>query len=112
MNKIAFFAAALALTAPAIVHAEQASDATTNVAVRYGDLNLANDHDAGVLLTRLQTAALNSCGASEFSFRDYQDAVRKSACYQASLSNAVAQVGSPALTARFTTAAPVTLASN
>jgi UrcA family protein len=97
--------------AAAAAEAFAASEAPTAVAVRYGDLDLSRPADAHALYHRLQTAALQACGASEFSVAPYQDAVRHSACYRQGLDQAVQAVNLPAIAALHGAAA-TTLASN
>jgi UrcA family protein len=91
------------LTAPAFAHAASA-DVTTDTAhvkVSFADLNLDRAHDASILLDRVQTAALESCGASTFSLPDYRAAVQRSACYRAGVAQAVNRIDAPRLTALY-----------
>ena len=111
MNKLAVCVLALAATIPAIGHAAP-SDDTTSIRVSYSDLDLNRPKDAAVLLGRIQDAALESCGASAFSFRDYREAVRRSACYQSSTARAVAALDTPMVTSLYEQGARLTLASN
>lgn len=107
-----FCAAALALAIPAAGQAAAArDDQPVSVKVRYGDLNLTQTHDAAVMLRRLDNAALESCGASKFSLREYRAAVRDSACYHDSMNRALADLGSPTVNALYRER-PVTVASN
>ena len=98
----ALCALALALATPIAAQAAAPGDPggpeQTAVKVRFDDLNLNRESDAKVMLTRLDRAALSACGASEGSLREYQAAVRASACYRSSLDQAVAQVNAPAVT--------------
>jgi UrcA family protein len=92
----------LALAAPLAAQAaapgDPAGDQSTAVRVRYDDLNLNNERDAGIMLTRLDRATLAACGAPEGSLREYRAAVRESACYQRGLRQAVAAVNAPPVT--------------
>ena len=86
-------ALATAMAAPAAM----ASDSPLVVRVAYSDLNLSSQHDSAVLLRRLHEAALEACGASDFSVPDYRRSVERSACYRESMDRAVASVGAPAV---------------
>ncbi|MHB8283380.1 MAG: UrcA family protein [Caulobacteraceae bacterium] len=93
-----------ALALPALAHATPSADLTSDTAhvkVSFSDLNLDRTRDASVLLERVQTAALESCGASTFSLPDYRDAVQRSACYRAGVAQAVGQIDAPKLTALY-----------
>jgi UrcA family protein len=70
----------------------------TAVAVKYGDLDLTTQHGSTVMLNRLHVAALNACGANEFSFADVRRAVANSACFQDSMTRAVADLDAPMVT--------------
>ena len=84
-------ALATAMAAPAAM----ASDSPLVVRVAYSDLNLSSQHDSAVLLRRLHEAALEACGASDFSVPDYRRSVERSTCYRESMDRAVASVGAP-----------------
>ncbi|WP_374470871.1 UrcA family protein [Phenylobacterium sp.] len=92
MKSILLGALALALIVPAAAQAREES-----VAVRTGDLSLSRQADAQRLLRRLDRAALDVCGASISSVREVQAAIRASDCYAQAMDQAVAQVGSPAV---------------
>ena len=79
--------------------AQAYAEAPTAVAVHYGDLDLSQPAGARTLYHRLQTAALEACGASEFSVTPYRDAVRGSACYRQGLDQAVQATNLPAVIA-------------
>lgn len=106
-----FCALALALAVPAASQAASADSATVSIPVRVGGLNLTQPADAAVMIRRLETAALEACGASKFSLREYQQAVRESACYRDGMNSAVAQLGSPTVNALYHDH-PVAVASN
>ncbi|HEY2709617.1 MAG TPA: UrcA family protein [Caulobacteraceae bacterium] len=74
------------------------NDGVTKVAVRYGDLDLNSRHGSVVMLNRLHAAALNACGANEFSFADVRRAVGRSACFEQSMTRAVADLDAPLVT--------------
>lgn len=91
-------ALALPIAAQAAAPGDPAGDEATAVKVRYDDLNLTRTQDAEVMLQRLDRAALGACGASEFSLREYRQAVQRSACYRRSLDQAVAALNAPSVT--------------
>ena len=88
--------AALAFAAPAA-----AEQVTTAVAVPSGGLDLQDPRDAAVMLSRLDRASAKVCGASSFSVREYQAAVRQTDCYRDAMAQAVNAVNAPALTAAY-----------
>lgn len=110
MKTLTLIALAAALAAPAFAHASSAdlTPDTAHVKVSFSDLNLDRARDASVLLERVQTAALESCGASAFSLPDYRDAVQHSACYRAGVAQAVNQIDAPKLTALYGARAAMT----
>ncbi len=90
--------AALALAAPFAVSAQTAdTDSTSAVRVAYKDLDLSQPRQARVMLDRIDRAALEACGASEFSAPQYRAAVQQSACFHDGVGQAVAQTDSPVL---------------
>ena len=111
MKTLTLLALAAALTIPALAHASSlgAAPETTHVKVSFDDLNLDRGRDAAVLLGRVQTAALESCGASSFSLPDYRDAVQHSTCYRAGVAEAVSRIDAPKLTALYGARAAMTV---
>jgi UrcA family protein len=97
MIQIAALTLTLAVAVPSAALA--AGEVNTAVAARLDDLDLRRADHAALMLRRLETAAVRACGASAFSFRDYQDAVRRSDCYRESLNQAVTSLGAPLVTA-------------
>jgi len=95
--------AALAFAAPA---AAQPAGETTSIAVPARGLDLDRSADATRLAGRLERAALNVCGASEFSARAVQEDVRASACYRAALDHALATLNAPAVSAALSSRLP------
>ena len=96
--------AALALSAfsgPA-----SAEDQTTRVRVSHVDYAVSSTAQARQLLTRLGDAALEACGASSFSLVEHKAAVRRSACWQAGMRDAVRRIDNPLVTAQFERHAP------
>ena len=96
LRKSILFAAGPALAATTIEPA-MAAEQTPKVTVHFADLDIGTDHDAAVLMTRLEKAALEVCGGSEFSVPDYRHAIQHSACYRQSVDQAVDAVGAPTL---------------
>jgi UrcA family protein len=90
-----------ALGLASIAGAARASDAITAdhtvVRVGYDASSVATPRAAENFLGRLSSAAMEACGAFPGSFPDYRWAVKRSACYQQKLDQAVAQVDSPVL---------------
>jgi UrcA family protein len=62
-----------------------------------GSLHPQSEQEARILLDRVKMAATEVCGASKFSIVDYSRAVRRSPCWQQSVSEAVAHIASPML---------------
>jgi UrcA family protein len=91
------FAVSCALATAMAAPVAMASDSPSVVPVAYGDLNLSSPHDSAVLLHRLREAALEACGASDFSVADYRRSVERSACYRESMDRAVSAVDAPAV---------------
>lgn len=94
--------AVLAFAVPAA-----AEQVTTKIAVPSAGLDLQNPADAAVMLGRLDRAAAKACGASPFSVRDYQAAVRRGACYRDAMTDAVNAVNAPAVRAAYAQATTV-----
>jgi UrcA family protein len=94
------FAMALAAAAPVAMPAH--ADGPTAVAVRFNDLDLNQPTDAAIMLSRLDQAAMQACGASPFgSLREYRLSIRRSRCYANSLNHAISLLNVPELTAMF-----------
>lgn len=113
MKTLAIFALALTLAAPVVSQAAPSSSDARDVAVRVrtNDLDISKPAGAQAMLTRLDRAAAEACGASEFSLREYRDAVRNSSCYRDSMNRAVASLGSSTVNALYRERA-VVVASN
>ncbi len=110
MKLIALGAAVLALSSPVLVHAQPLNDENTvAVSVRTGDLDLNQPQQAAVALDRVNRAALEACGASDFSIREYRQVVQTSACYRENVQGAVAALGSPTVSRLYNHGAKVTL---
>lgn len=92
--------AVLALAAPAAAGAHGAQ-VTSRIAVPSRGLDLQNPVDAAVMLSRLDRAATRVCGASPFSAREHQAAVRRTACYRDAMHQVVASMEAPAVGAAY-----------
>jgi UrcA family protein len=66
---------------------------TTSVAVR-AKLDPGNPRDLQVMMRRIDTAALEACGAQRGSFVEVKRAVAASDCHRDAVANAVAQLKS------------------
>jgi len=103
--------AALAFAAPAAADVvTHGGNVTTTVAVRAGDLDLNRASHAATMVARLDRAAAQTCGASTFSAREYQAAVRRTACYRDAMDQAVASLDAPAVNTLYRQRAPITAA--
>ena len=91
-KKAAAAAMVLALM-PAVAGAQ-----TVQTSVRLtGQLHPQSEEEARILLDRVENAASEACGAFRFSVTDYSGAVRRSPCWEKSVSDAVARIDSPVL---------------
>ena len=68
------------------------------VAIKFGDLDLASQPGSVAMLQRISHAALEACGASSFSAPDYRWAMKNSTCYRGSMDRAVADLAAPTVT--------------
>lgn len=75
----------------------QSEDARVVVRLGAADLRPNSPEATRQLLDRLERAALEACGASEFSAPDVQLATKRSQCWRDSVAGAVAQIGDPVL---------------
>ena len=91
-------AAAMAFAAPAFAASDSAT-VTTSVAASVSGLDLNRSADAVRMAGRLDRAAVAACGASHFSARDHQNAVRRSACYHDAVDQALSSLNAPAVSA-------------
>ena len=95
--------AALSLAGAAAAQSESAAARSlfdremVAVHVGYGDLDLSSQGGAAIMLGRLHHAAMNACGASDFSVKDYRWSVARSACVHRSMDQAVAALDAPAV---------------
>jgi UrcA family protein len=77
------------------------SDTAGSVGVRYDDLDLNQSDGAATMLHRLSSAAMEACGASDFSLREYRLSIQDSRCYASRVGRAVAELNAPAVTALY-----------
>ena len=77
--------------------AREVENLPAQVAVKFGDLDLASAPGSAAMLQRISHAAVEACGASSFSLPDYRWALKNSACYHASMDRAVAARAAPAV---------------
>ncbi|WP_296595616.1 UrcA family protein [Phenylobacterium sp.] len=76
-----------------------AGTVTTSIAVSPVGLDLASASGAAAMAGRIERAAVRACGASSFSVRDYQAAVKRSDCFRDAVTNAQAALNAPAVSA-------------
>ncbi len=109
-NKLLGLAAAatVALAATPVLAAD--NDQVEQIRVARAVVTPASERQAPQALDRLGRAAMEACGASSFSVRDHQIAVRNSACFHDTLAQAVAQVNSPYLNDAYSRRATVEVA--
>jgi len=101
MRHLLICALALGLAVPVVGQASATSDDHTRVTVRLHDTDLERPKAAAQVLRRLDSAAMEACGASDFSLREYRLTVEGSACHEAGLGRAVAELNVPAVTALY-----------
>ncbi|MBW8812471.1 MAG: UrcA family protein [Caulobacterales bacterium] len=99
MKRLIATAAALAVLAGPAAALADGPAATSSRAVSASGLDLSRATDANVMAMRLDRAALSVCGASEFSARDVQTDVRRSACYRDAMDRALSALSAPAVSA-------------
>jgi UrcA family protein len=78
--------------------AREVENLPTQVAIKFGDLDLASQQGSAAMLQRISHAALEACGASSFSVPDYRWALKNSTCYRGSMDRAVADLAAPTVT--------------
>lgn len=116
MRRFAFAAAALVFAGFAATPAfadTGAPPSAPHVAVAYDDLNLSTSAGADAMLDRLETASRRVCRSAGSGYRGLDRRHARQACAEATLSAAVASLGSPVVTARYEGAhgAPIVTAS-
>ncbi len=111
IDALALVLVAPVLAAPVLAHAASAPDDVARAPASFADLNLNRARDARVMLDRLDRAALEACGASQFSFPDYRASVQKSGCYRSGLDRAVDALNAPQVTRLYQNQPELALAS-
>lgn len=92
---IASFAALLLLSgAGAGVAAASGSTEAVQIAVPRGHLDMSNPRDAKIMMKRIDTAALEACGAYPQSALGVKRAIAGSSCHRDAVAGAVAQLSS------------------
>ena len=92
--------AGIALSGPATLFAGMPTDAADNLAavhVSYAGLDLSSEAGAAILYRRLKVAARQVC--ESLNERQLTQHARWAACYEKALTDAVAQVNQPQVTA-------------
>jgi UrcA family protein len=89
-------AAILGTIGLSVAQASTAGD-TSNVTVKYGDLNLSNPEGAATLYKRIVSAAYKVCAAPDRNSLWYRVELR--ACLNTAIADAVTKVGRPELIA-------------
>ena len=87
-------AALLVLTGASFAVAAPAETQTVSIPVSKAKLDLNNPQDAQVLMRRINTAALQACGADFHSFSEVKRAVAASPCHRDAVAGAVSQLNS------------------
>ena len=80
-------------------HAAATGLETTEIRVRFERRELTSPAAARRLLRRIGDAALESCGASSFSFEEIKTEARASRCWRDAVDDAVRRIDAPLLTA-------------
>jgi UrcA family protein len=99
---------ALAIAAPAA--AQVGAIETSTTVVRHSDLDLTRRADAGVMAGRIAKAARSVCGERTLT-RELRDRVQFNACFHATVTNTIARLNAPLVTARFPPSEPTRLAT-
>ncbi len=91
---VASTAALLLLAGASSALAAQAETETVSIPVSKAKLDLNNPQDTQVMMRRINTAALQACGADAHSFPEVRRAVAASACHRDAVAGAVTQLHS------------------
>ncbi|GGL27227.1 MULTISPECIES: UrcA family protein [Caulobacter] len=86
--------AVLALAAAPFAVAAPVGVETISIPVSKSKLDLNNPRDAQVLMRRINTAALQACGADTHSFAELKRVVAASSCHRDAVAGAVSQLNS------------------
>jgi UrcA family protein len=90
---IASFAALLLLSGAGVAAASGSTEAV-QIAVPRGHLDMSNPRDAKIMMKRIDTAALEACGAYPQSALGVKRAIAGSSCHRDAVAGAVAQLSS------------------
>ena len=71
------------------------------VVIHHADLHPSSAKAARAVLDRIDTAALEACGASSFSLREVKISVRSSQCWKESVAKVVARINDPMIQAAY-----------
>ncbi|WP_165186808.1 UrcA family protein [Caulobacter soli] len=91
---VASTAALFLLAGASFAVAAPADTETVSIPVSKAKLDVNNPQDAQVLMRRINTAALQACGADSHSFTEVKRAVAASACHRDAVAGAVTQLHS------------------
>ncbi len=91
---VASTAALLVLATAPFAFAASADPMTVSIPVSKAKLDLNNPQDTQRLMRRIDTAALEACGADAHSFVEVKRAVAASACHRDAVAGARAQLNS------------------
>lgn len=86
--------AVLALAAAPFAVAAPVGVETVSIPVSKSKLDLNNPRDAQVLMRRINTAAMEACGADTHSFPELKRVVAASSCHRDAVAGAVGQLNS------------------
>lgn len=99
---VCFAAACSMATLTMAPSARAAAPAPESIAVRYGDLDLGDAHDAQLMLRRVKRAADRVCGADIAS--QYRAEIRRfKSCQQSTIATAVVNLDAPLVSAHYVT---------
>jgi UrcA family protein len=87
-------AALLVLAGASFAVAAPAETETVSIPVSKAKLDLNNPQDTQVLMRRINTAAMQACGADTHSFSEVKRAVAASPCHRDAVAGAVSQLNS------------------
>jgi UrcA family protein len=111
MKTMIIAALGLASIAGAACAEDALSSDRTIIRVGFDASSVATPQAARNLLSRLGAAAMQACGAYPGSVREYRLTIKRSACYQNKLDQAVAQVDSPVLSRVYDSQGPMMVAT-
>ena len=95
--KIISIATALVVANPFQAREVQISENVFAVTLRDFNAQPATEAAANIAALKIERAAMAACGASASALKELQGAVRRSACWRKSMTNAREQINSPVL---------------